>query len=327
MSQTISATQRCPRCGNENRGDSFQCSFCGKRLRVESIENISFFRRLDAEEWTNPAPFYMKLYWLFRDPPRAFWDINHKRSKAPGFKILLINALLYGFLGLAFMSHFQFGLIGPQGTQVSQFSLIFFSYNMSIFITFFIFGLVFQFIFFSILIWLFSKGANYAVGFSERMEARFGEDEKEEKERYKQAEISPFSIYKGGVLLQKQESHKKKMLLCAFAPFLLINTIKILIVLVALPNQTIDVGSDTNTINDTIVSFMTSPQAAPVWAVLDILDAITIAVWVPILMTIAIRELANSSTIRVLISSLTIGIIVAIFFYFMRPTLFGAFTS
>jgi MFS superfamily sulfate permease-like transporter len=63
---------------------------------------------------------------------------------------------------------------------------------------------------------------------------------------------------------------------------------------------------------------------SPIWAVMDIIDAITIAVWIPILMTIAIRELSNSSTQRILISSLIIGIVIAIFVYFMRPTLFGA---
>ncbi|MCK4779242.1 MAG: hypothetical protein KAT57_03600, partial [Candidatus Lokiarchaeota archaeon] len=61
----------------------------------------------------------------------------------------------------------------------------------------------------------------------------------------------------------------------------------------------------------------------PTWAILDIIDAITIAAWVPILMTLAIRELSNSSTTRVLIPTIIIGVIVAILFYFLRPTLFG----
>jgi len=45
---------RCPRCGNENRSGSYACSFCGKRLRIERIENISIFKRIDSE-WITPA--------------------------------------------------------------------------------------------------------------------------------------------------------------------------------------------------------------------------------------------------------------------------------
>ena len=159
------------------------------------------------------------------------------------------------------------------------------------------------------MIWLFTKGANTAVDFSERLEARFGE-KKEGKEKYSQAEMSPFSIYKGGTLHQQQAS-KFNMMLCAFAPYLLINGIEILIILILIPNITIP----------DLVSFDLNPMfESPTWTVLHLIDAITIAVWVPILITLAIRELSNSSTFRVLISSLAIGIIFAVFYYFLRPT-------
>ncbi|MHA1292496.1 MAG: hypothetical protein ACTSQJ_07500 [Promethearchaeota archaeon] len=316
MSQTYEATQRCPRCGNENQADSYQCSFCGKRLRVERIESIKIFRRFESEEWVAPYPFHLKLLYLYIDPPRAFWDINHKRSDAPGFKILLINALLYGVMGLAFMVHFRIASI--DGASISPYSLFLFPYYMSGFLLFFAFGFVFQLIFYLILIWLFTKGANYAVGYSERLKTRFGVS-KEEKKKYIQAEMSPFSIYKGGVLLQKQESHKMKMMMCAFAPFIIINAIKILVILIALPTVKIDVQS-----KDFSLDVYDPMLKSPVWAVLDVIDALTIAIWVPILMTIAIRELSNSSTFRVMISAFAVGIIVSIFFYFLRPTLFGA---
>lgn len=304
--------QRCPRCGNENRLDSFACSFCGKRLRVERIENIRLFRRIESEAWTKPYPWYMKIIYLIIDPSRAFWDINHKRKTAPGYLILLFNSLLWGLMGLAFFSHFQ--MVTGDATAANYYNFFLISYNASIFLAFFFFGYLFQLIFFSILIWLFSRGANYAVGFSERLEARFGKEEEDEK--YKQVELSPFSIYKGGTMLQKQESHKHKMLMCAFAPFLVANSIKVLIILVAFPTTELSLSSA-----QTNFSLFNSP----VWAVLDIIDALTIGIWVPVLMAIGIRELGNSSTIRVLISSISIGIIVAIIFYFMRPTLFGAF--
>ena len=164
---------------------------------------------------------------------------------------------------------------------------------------------------------MFSKGANYAVGFSERLETRFGGD-KEKKEFLKKTEMSPFSIYKGGTLLQTQQAYKYKMLFCAFAPLLLINIVKILVILVAFPNISVD--TETELPLDIFSRIFNSP----VWAVLDVIDALTIAIWVPILMALAIRDLSNSSTLRVLISSLIIGTIVAILFYFLRPTLFGS---
>jgi hypothetical protein len=299
------ALQRCPRCGNENPADSFVCSFCGNRLKMESIESFFLFRRIE-EEWITPLPWYMKIYYLFRDPSRAFHDINHKRSAAPGYIILLLNSLLWGFMGLAFISHFRFSPISTA-----------FIYAISFFIIFFIFGLLFNFIFYTILTWLFSKGANYAVGFSERLEIRFG-GEKEKIELHKKSEMSPFSIYKGGTLLQKQAAYKYKMLFCAFAPFLLVNAIKVIIILIAFPTIRVDTESELP------LNIFNRIFKSPVWTVLDVIDALTMAIWVPILMALAIRDLSNSSTLRVLISSLIIGASVAVLFYFLRPTLFGS---
>ncbi len=312
------AIQRCPRCGNENRADSFACSFCGVRLKIEKIETLSFFRRYEAE-WTNPYPWYMKIYYLFIQPNRAFWDINHKRSKAPGWIILLFCSLLYGLMGLALFSHFNF-------TSISTYLLIKAFFTFSFFAAFFIFGFFFQLIYFSVLIWLVTKGANYAVGFTDRLEDRFGAIG-EVRERYKEEEISPFSIYKGGTMLHLEASYKFRMMLCAFTPFLLINAIKILIVLVAFPTVDVD-NIDIDELTDVELDqywgvVFNQMFASGTWAVLDVIDALTIAIWVPILMTLAIRELSNSSTYRVLIPTFIIGILVAVIFYFLRPTIFG----
>ena len=308
MSQTVAAFQRCPRCGNENTADSFACAFCGFHLKVEKIETIRFFKRYEAE-WINPFPWYLKILYLFINPSRSFWDINHKRSKAPGWLILLFSSLLYGLMGLAFFSHFN--IVG-----VGAYSLIRFVYNLSIFATFFVFGFISQLVLFAVLIWLFTKGANVAVGFTQRLETRFG-GLKETQEKYKEAEISPFSIYKGGTMLNLEGSYKFNMMLSAFAPFLLINAIKSLIILAGFTNVT---ATQAEPYDFTIFDQM---FASGTWAILDVIDALTIAIWVPILMTIAIRELSNSSTTRVLIPTLIIGIIVAILFYFLRPNLLG----
>jgi hypothetical protein len=290
------AYQRCPRCGNENRGDSYVCSFCGKRLKVEAVENIFFFKRIETE-WINPAPWYLKILWLFIRPNKAFWDINHKRNKAPGHLIILFNSLMYGLVGLALISHFP-----------SPYPNFAFFFNFTVFALFFLLGLFFFYFFGTILIWFFIKGANYAVGFSEKLEARFGGIS--QRETYREAEMSPFSIYKGGTLNQTQ-SHKFKMMYCAFSPFLIIYLIEILIILIGFPT--------------TQIPFTLTPDLfgtvfnSPIWMILYTLDALTIAIWVPILITLAIRELSNSSTLRVLLASLTIGIVVAIFVFFIRP--------
>ncbi|MFX1327378.1 MAG: hypothetical protein ACFE91_04445 [Promethearchaeota archaeon] len=303
MSQTVAAFQRCPRCGNENTADSYACNFCGLRLKIEKIEKIKFFRRYEAE-WTAPYPWYMKILYLFTNPPKAFHDINHKRSKAPGWLILIFCSLLYGLMGLAFFSHFNID---------SPLLLLF---NLSFFASFFLFGFCFQLIFFAIMIWLSTKIANYAVGFTDKIEKRFG-SLKEQKEKYKESDISPFSIYKGGTMLQLEGAYKFKMMLCAFAPFLLINAIKILIILVAFPSVNI---VNIQTFNETILDQMFN---ATTWTILDLIDALTIAIWIPILITLAIRELSNSSTTRVLIPTIIIGVLVAILFYLLRPTIFG----
>ncbi len=289
---------RCPRCGNENRSGSYACSFCGKRLRIERIENISIFKRIESE-WITPASWYLKIIWLFIRPNRAFWDINHKRNKAPGYLIILFNALIYGLMGIAYLSHF-----------VISNPFLSFLYNLTVFSAFFMMGLFFNFIFGRLLIWFFIKGANSAVGFSKILETRFGGET--QKETYREAEMSPFSIYKGGTLHQ-QEAHKYKMMYCAFTPFLLINLIETLLILVGFPTNTITITG----FNPTVFTGMFN---SPTWIILYTIDALTIAIWIPILVTLAIRELSNSSTFRVLFASFAIGLLTAIIVFFLRPS-------
>ena len=123
---------RCPRCGNDNRLDSYVCAFCGKRLRVERIENFSVFKRIE-EDFTSPARWYVIILWLFIKPNRAFWSINHKRKKAPTYKLALFYALLYGLMGLTFFSRINIISVPPWST--SRFYV-----DLSAFIAFFAFG-------------------------------------------------------------------------------------------------------------------------------------------------------------------------------------------
>ncbi|MBN1216795.1 MAG: zinc ribbon domain-containing protein [Candidatus Lokiarchaeota archaeon] len=301
------ALQRCPRCGNENSGDSYACSFCGKRLRIERIERIPFFKRIE-EDWYNPYPWYFKILYLIINPSRAFWDINHLRKKSPGLLIVLFSSLLYGLMGLVLFSRFNFISVDLVFTSV---------YSLGFFVVFFLFGFIYQVLLFYFLIWIYTKGANYSVGFTQKLEKRFGIG-KQKTETYEQTKLSPFSIYKGGTLLQKQEAFKSKMMLCAFTPFMVSNLIKLIIVAsIFFPEDPISLGS-----TDLDVFFL-NLMKEPVWSILDGLDAIILVAWVPILITISIRELSNSSTYRVLITSYLISIVVSIFIFFLRPSLFG----
>jgi hypothetical protein len=208
---------------------------------------------------------------------------------------------------MVYFSHISF-------SDISPLNFLTFFISLGVFIAFFCFGFVYFFLFGLILIWLFTKGANVAVDFSDRLESRFGkEEEDKDKIKYREAEMSPFSIYKGGTLHQ-QQANKYKMMFSAFAPFLIITPIEILIALVGLPN--IMIPSIYGFTPNLLAPFFSSPT----WTILYLIEALTIAIWVPVLVSLSIRELSNSSTIRVLISSLTIGIIVAVVFYFLRPT-------
>lgn len=300
MSST--ASNRCPRCGNYNRIDSYVCAFCGKRLKEEYIEKLSLFKRIE-EEWTSPVPWYKLLLWLFIKPNRAFWNINHKRKSAPGYKIVLFNSLLYGLVGLSFFAHIE--ILG-----VPPFSLISLLYGLSVFVAFFLLGLVYYFLFGMVLVWLFIRGANITVDFSKRLETRFSGGE--EGEKYSEAEMSPFSIYKGGTLHQ-QQAYKYKMIMCGFAPFLVSNLINIIIILVAFPTVPVTL---TGTIDDAILRPIFN---SPTWLLLYLIEALTLIIWIPMLIALAIRELSNSSTFRVYLSSLIIAGIVAVLFFFLRP--------
>ncbi|MFX1275529.1 MAG: hypothetical protein ACFFBP_19140 [Promethearchaeota archaeon] len=298
---SVRAIQRCPRCGNENKAANFQCTFCGKRLRIEGIERVFIWRRIE-DEWAAPYPWYRKLYYLFINSPRAFWDINHQRKKAPSKIIFFTISIVYAFVWMTLFLHLK----------IPDFPLNINSFVAPLIglLTGFLFGIIYHFLLFEILIWLFTKGANYAVDYSAKLESRFGKKSREQFEKYDEAHMSPFSIYKGGVLQQKY-AYKNKMMFCAFIPFIITYIIEIIVISIAFGTMEFD-------LND--IGLRTLFQFhAPVWVVIYTIEALTIMLWIPSLMAIAIRELSNSSTYRVVLSSYIVAIIVAIFYFFLRP--------
>jgi hypothetical protein len=109
------------------------------------------------------------------------------------------------------------------------------------------------------------------------------------------------------------------MLLSAFTPFIITGLIKVLIILNTLPYAQINLDVDF-TLEQTIFDTIFQAQS---WIFLDILDAFLLIAWIPITMTIGIRELANSSTVRVYLSSILIGIVCSIVLFLLKPTILG----
>jgi hypothetical protein len=267
-------------------------------------------------EWYAPYSFFKKLFYLFINPPKAFWDINHDRKKSPGSLIVLFSSLAWGLIGLSIFLHINLASLFSRYPWDIRLGMVFFN-GLLIFLFFFLFGYIFQKLFFTLLIWLYTKGANYAVDYSERLEQRFG-TRAQERPDYEERHLSPFSIYRGGTLLQTQKAYRKKMMMSAFAPFLIINLIKAILLAIALPNVVV---SDFSALTTAYAAIL-DPNLG-VWKVCHFLDFLTLAIWVPYLITISIRELANSGTWRVLVSSYIISILAGIIFYLMRPTLLG----
>ncbi len=102
------------------------------------------------------------------------------------------------------------------------------------------------------------------------------------------------------------------IMLWGFAPMLLALAASAILLFVALPVVHVS-GSivDTTTFEDITLSF--------IWGITDWIQVIVLIGWVPITMSIALRELVNASTFRVYISCLLVAILLGFVLYFFRP--------
>jgi succinate dehydrogenase hydrophobic anchor subunit len=122
--------------------------------------------------------------------------------------------------------------------------------------------------------------------------------------------------------LTPKQPGKTKVMLYAFAPFILTNLLSTLILLIGLPSVTVANTSLFGSNQRAALTTLMAPIfSSSVWAVVDVLQIITLAIWIPICMSIALRDLANTSTTKLLIGCIVMGILISYMFYFLRPTL------
>lgn len=293
---------RCPKCGNDVSKDDFVCVYCGAKLREERIESIGLFRRLE-EEWVEPDPRWKRLINVIINPSRAFWDVTHYRKKVGGGLVYLLTAMAFGLNGLAVFVHLDFS------GYLWYMRML---YGLQFFLIFGLFGLFFYMLFYWFGSKLFRWGADYSIDLSRQLELRYdeGDDEEEDEEEQEktraQLEAEGEYIFELPDYLKSEKSKKGSIMRLAYMPVVVGLLISALILLIFLPSTTPGNVGDMST--------------SIAWSIVDWIQVIILIGWVPITMSIALRDIANASTMRVYISCLIISILLAAISYFMRPT-------
>ncbi|MHA1340626.1 MAG: TFIIB-type zinc ribbon-containing protein [Promethearchaeota archaeon] len=310
---------RCPSCGNDVSKFDYVCIYCGTVLRMDSLERIPIFKRVE-EEWTNPMPRWKRLIYVIINPSRAFWDIIHNRKKIGGNLVYLFSCIAFGLIGAAAFSHIQ---LPPLSIDPIINSWLIFVHGFSVFLQFFLFGLIYYWFFYWIANKFYKWGANLSINLKTRLKIRYGEGKKETEEEEEEeeaegeqklrAQIEAEGKYVGELpeYLTAQKSKKATIMRLAYMPMVIGLLISALVVLIGLP---IVPASDI----DSAVQILAS---SPVWGIIDWIQVIILVGWIPITMSIALRDIANASTLRAYISCLLISLLIGLIFYFLRPTL------
>jgi hypothetical protein len=299
---------RCPSCGNDVNKDDFVCIYCTARLKTEQIENIKIFRRVTNEKWTNPIKGWQRLLMVITNPSRAFWDITHYREKVRSFKILWLIALSFGVLGISMYSHFS----------VTLYPLTAFVEYLVIFLEFSLFGFIVYTLFIFLITKLYVRGANYSIGLSEQLKMRYGEgkkDDDDDEEIESEDKTMAMQQAEGGYIdelpdyLTGTKSKKGAILRYAYAPLIIGILISALIVFIIGPRNMVISPS-----NPQIPPFFSSVVSILYWV-----QTIILIGWVPIPISIALRDIANASTLRVYISSVVVSVIICWLLFFINP--------
>jgi hypothetical protein len=309
---------RCPKCGNEVNKEDFVCIYCNARLREEKIEKLKYFRRITDEKWVSPIKGWRRFYLVFTNPSRAFWDIIHYREKIGSwFKVFFLTAVIYGLYGLAIFVHLRTGPI------IGQFYMKLLN-GLTAYLTFLFFGIVYYFLLYVISIQLYSIGANFSIGFKTQLKLRYGKRKEKKEDELKTTTMKEAEgIYSTALPthLTAQKSKKMAIMMWGFAPMLLAHAVSAILLFIALPGVDATGTIGPSTFEPLANSF--------IWSIIYWIQAIMLIGWVPITMSIALRELVNASTVRVYISCLIVSIILGMVLYFFQPaflfkTAFGA---
>jgi hypothetical protein len=307
---------RCPRCGNDAHAEEYICSFCGVRLKTEPIEQIPIFRRQE-EKWVKRMSTTQRLIHVIKAPAKAFWDIKNDTDTRGPIMIILGNATIMGLWAVLVMAFIDFPHPGTITIGDYSFNWLYTAiYYIGMFLLYFLFGIVYYILVF--LLWnaLFSIGANVAVNLSKTIKFRYSKQEKEEMENAAE------NIAKGNEIkdtLEPKKPAKRKMMIYAYAPTLITNTLCTLVILFGLITHDVTVTTtDYTSVFNALDPLFTDTY---VWQIIDVIQIITLVGWIPITLSISLRDLGNTSTLRLYVACVIMGILTSYMMFFVRPSL------
>ena len=195
------------------------------------MRRIPIFRRV-TDKWFKPERATKRILMILTKPNKAFFDIYHKKEDKGPMLVKLLNALFTGLIGMVL--HWKNPITLYYGyTLTLQTQYVAFLQGFAVFLTFFLFGLVY----YSLLFWLydvlFSVGANISVRLDDILRIRYNVQDKgnsitdilsgkmlrEEMAYQKQTQVTNESIKRQGEMLTKiKQTGKDRIMHYAYAP-------------------------------------------------------------------------------------------------------------
>ncbi len=319
---------RCPTCGYETEVvEEYVCSNCGYIIQREPIERIPIFARRE-EKWYKPQSTLKRIYNVITNPAKAFWDINHKKQDKGPLLIKIFMAITLGLLGFAIHLHVNVGSYNPGGSAFPWGRAL---QGIPVFLVYFLLGIVYYYLLFWFYNFCFSLAANFSVRLDDTLRIRYnvfeegfrmldvlsGKRLREEMQQTKQGPTMESVKEKGEMLTKIKQTGKPEMMYYAYSPLILINLVSSIIALVALPTASVSSGGNYSA----MLTALNTITSSGVWGVIDALNLFTLAFWIPITMSLAMREIGNTNTTKLLIGNIIMGVILAYVLYFLRPTL------
>ncbi len=304
---------RCPRCGQENRPTAYICQYCGARLQIERIEEIIPIFRRPEKKWTetkNIQKTYKKLWYVIRNPAEAFWHVNHKSDKKGLWLIITLNAMLFAWMASAVLGRLGISTVGGEAiTYLNFYYKILLDFEF--WLIFFLFGMIYYAVLSYAWIFLYKMAINFSSGLKKIIKEKEEEELPDEHD-----EKYPSLVEEGDVKVTEVLGY-------ALAPSVIINAISLLLLLIGLPLISVGDPVDFRTTGDfaQLLESIDVLFQTPLWGALDILQVILLIGWFPLTMTIAIRDVAESETMRIYLACLIMSFVIAYVFVFLRPTL------
>ena len=340
---------RCPSCGHESDLDTYICDNCEYHLKVERIEAIPIFTRPNIRLY-KPDNRFKRIYKVINPlkTPLAFRDINKKKDGGGPRFITWFNGFLIGLCALAVNWHldiqtYQGVELTPMSITFSPFAIVFgntwvaFLNSFIIFLCFFIFGIIYYILIFKLYNFAFGLTANFSVQLDGLLAIRYNVKLKKskfndlvsgksrlEKKAGIDGDITSQTPKKKDIMTKLSQTGKSKIMVYAYAPLIIINFLSFLLLAIFVPTVTIE---NTATAN----FFPADPTQNPLfeiwdsrilWMVLDGLQLLGM-LWIACTMSVAQREIGNTSTTRLLIGNLIMALIIGFTTIMLRPT-FGA---